>query len=135
MTRVRQNLGRFLLAALCLVAIRCGGASDSPTSPTSPTPPPPVENLVLVTLSGTVNDSVSSHRPIGGATVRVQNGINEGKRTQTDRFGRYTLGPLVAGAFMVSYEAGGSYTPQSHPIDIATDATWNVALDRAPSPF
>ena len=98
-----------------------GGSANATTA---------VENLALVTLSGMVTDRATG-RPIAGATARVQSGVNEGKSARTDANGIYAMGPLVAGAFRVAYDAV-NYTTQSHPIDIGTDAAWNVALERDP---
>jgi hypothetical protein len=90
-----------------------------------------IQNVALVTLSGRVTDRTTG-LPIANATVRVQSiGPNENKSARTDANGIYALSPLVAGAFRVFYEAAG-YTGQSHPIDISTDAPWNVALEKVP---
>ena len=86
-----------------------------------------VQKLAMVTLSGVVTDR-SNGRPIANAEIYVQSsGLNESKRTRSDANGAYALGPLVAGAFRVFY-VGSDHAGQSHQIDIATDATWNVAL-------
>jgi hypothetical protein len=88
-----------------------------------------IQNFALVTLSGQVTDRTTG-LPIAAASLRVQSiGPNENKTARTDANGIYALGPLTVGAFRVFYEATG-YTGQSHPIDISTDATWNVALER-----
>jgi hypothetical protein len=91
-----------------------------------------VQALTVVTLSGVVTNR-NTGAPIAGATVEVSSltGPNAGKSTTTDAAGRYALTPLVAGAFNIRALANG-YTGQSFPIDIATDAPFNIAL--APTP-
>jgi hypothetical protein len=101
---------------------------DDNTRTGSATASTDVEQLALVTLNGRVTDR-STGSPIANANVRVQSiGPNESKSARTDANGVYTLTPLVAGAFNVFYEASG-YIGQSHPINIATDATWNCHLN------
>jgi hypothetical protein len=88
----------------------------------------PVQFVGLVTLSGVVTNR-NTGAPIAGAKVEVSSltGPNVGKSTTTDAAGRYALAPLVAGAFSIRATANG-YTGQSFPIEIATNAPFNIAL-------
>jgi len=90
-----------------------------------------VQMLSLVTLSGVVTNR-NTGAPIGGATVEVSSltGPNVDKKTTTDAGGRYAL-VVVAGAFNIRALANG-FTGQSFPIDIASDAPFNITL--APTP-
>ena len=101
------------------------GPGGSATASTS------VQMLTVVTLSGVVTNR-NTGAAIAGATVEVSSltGPNAGKSTTTDAAGRYAL-PLVAGQFNIRALANG-YTGQTFPIDISTDAPFNIAL--APTP-
>jgi hypothetical protein len=92
----------------------------------------PVQMLTVVTLSGVVTNR-NTGAPIGGATVEVSSltGPNVGRTSTTDAAGRYAL-PVVAGAFNIRALANG-FTGQSFPIDIATDAPFNIALSPTPA--
>jgi hypothetical protein len=92
-----------------------------------------VQMLTLVTLSGVVTNR-TTRAPIAGARVEVGSltGPNVGKETTADAAGRYAL-RVVAGAFSIRVLANG-YTGQSFPIDIATDAPFDVALSPTPPP-
>jgi Carboxypeptidase regulatory-like domain len=92
-----------------------------------------VQMLTLVTLSGVVTNR-TTRAPIAGAKVEVSSlsGPNAGKETTADGAGRYAL-RVVAGAFNIRVTAGG-YTGQSFPIDVATDAPFDIALSPTPPP-
>jgi Carboxypeptidase regulatory-like domain len=90
-----------------------------------------VQVLVLVTLYGTISDRTTG-LPLANATIRVtSSGPNQGTSARSDAAGRFSLAPLVAGAFTVLVDAAG-YTSQTFPIDIATDAPFNPSLTRTP---
>jgi hypothetical protein len=93
-----------------------------------------VQSLALVTLSGVVRNSKTG-APIGGAKIEVTTltGPNAGKSTTADAAGHYALTPLVAGAFTIRATANG-YDAKSFPIDIATDAPFDIALSTTAPP-
>ena len=98
-----------------------GGPSGSATASAS------VQTLTLVTLSGVVTNLPTLFLPARKSrSVRLPVRMLESRAT-TDAGGRYALSPLVAGAFSIRATANG-YTGRSFPIDIATDAPFNIVL-------
>ncbi len=84
----RPTLG---LALLCLsgFVVACNGdKSPSPTAPSTPTP---------TTVSLTGNVSAVGGAKLGGATVRIFDGVNAGKSTSTDGSGAYRFDGLTSG--------------------------------------
>jgi hypothetical protein len=90
--RVGREMAKRLLLPLSALAlsIACGGAT--PTSPTS-------------TSSATfaIRGSVTGYQdaPLGGATLEILDGINQGQRVVTDVQGRYSFARLHPGEFTV----------------------------------
>lgn len=112
-----------VVALLCLVS--CG--SDSSPSP-SPSPTPQPSTL---TLSGRVTDQAGA--PLGGATVTVQDGANQGKSAGTDGSGHYSLAGLSAGGFTAK-ATKQYYQPDARGVTLTANGTQDFAIGYIP-PF
>jgi hypothetical protein len=98
--------------------------SGSPTNPTSPTPPAP-STPTVVSLTGTVSSITGGG--IVGATVRIGDGANAGKTTQTTAGGSYRFDNLTASDANISASASG-YEEKAGGVYINGTNTLNFTL-------
>jgi len=95
---------------LALSVCACGGGSPppSPTQPTPPTivPPPPTPTPSTVTLTGTVI-AANTGGGLYGATIRILDGVNEGRTATANPNGEYRLDNLQVGSANLSAAASG----------------------------
>jgi hypothetical protein len=91
---------------LSIFVAACGD-NGSPTNPTPPAPstPTPPPAPTLVSLTGTV--SALTGGGIVGATVRIGDGANAGRTTQTTAGGSYRFDNLTASDANISASAAG----------------------------
>lgn len=123
----RLSLPVCLLAALVVAA--CSQSSSSPTGPTSPDPPPEPATYVV---SGTVT-AERDGTALAGARVEIIEGVGTGRSVETNGDGRYELGDMAAGAYVLRATAEGFET-RSAPVTISEDHALNFTLATVPEP-
>jgi hypothetical protein len=111
----------WFIGGLCLFISACGGNSSG--SPTNPTPTP--QTPTVVSLTGTV--SAITGGGIVGATVRIGDGANAGKTTQTTAGGSYRFDGLTASDANISASAAG-YEERAAGVYINGTNTLNFTL-------
>jgi hypothetical protein len=81
---------------------------------------------VISTVTGVVTDSVNG-APLSGVSVQVVGGPNDGRATQTNGSGTYTLTNLEHGLLVVRFSAN-AYTSATRELDLSQDAQLNASL-------
>src|SRR5207253_11287797 len=87
-----MDFGRAVLITLCALV----GACSSPAISRTPSPPP----AATFTLSGHIVHAPTG-TPTAGATVTITAGVNNGRSTQSDADGNFTLRSLQPGQFTI----------------------------------
>jgi hypothetical protein len=118
---------RFVLLIVAVVAVSCSKSSTAPTPVTTTTTTTTIPSTF--TLSGRVTSS-STGAGVSSATVRAD-GINNGRSTTTAADGSYTLSPLTAGTFNVSFNAP-FYVGVGQLVTLNSNQTLNQALTFIP---
>jgi hypothetical protein len=128
---VRRRHG--VSAALVLFLSLCvsSGCEKSASSPVSPSD---AQLATRWSVDGVVRAS-DSEQPLPGATIRVADGVNNGRVATADEHGRYRLDDLEAGEFLVNAVADG-FDLQSRAVALAANQTVDFVLPRSsvPSP-
>jgi len=130
---------RTMFLFFVVLAIGCGpnrsSTPSSPSSPAAPSPVPPPTPPPHPNLNGYVYDT--AFRPVGGATVNLQDGAQAGASTQSNESGRFTF----IGAFedpttiRVSKDGYATATGTAKSNNSSTGTIWAfVVLDELAKP-
>ena len=85
--------------------------------------------VVLRNVFGTVMDPVNN-QPAARVLVLALGGPNEGRRTETDANGNYSLDRLVTGSFTLQFSSGaGEFAATSRNVTISDDTRLDVNLN------
>ncbi len=124
-SRRQQRAGLALLSMISVALVACDKGPASPTSPSGPAP-------VVFSIAGVVRDAEASN-VIASARVEVSEGVNQGMAVATNHEGRYELGDLSSGVFVVRVTADG-FDPETRSVTLSANQTIDFLLRRPASP-
>lgn len=127
------DVRRRLSLLVCLIAtctlVACSRSSSSPTGPTPPEEPPPPATYVL---SGTVTIEPDG-TALAGARVEIIEGEGTGRSAITTHEGKYELGELKAGPYVIQAAAEG-FEPEATPVTVSESRALDFALAAVVTP-
>lgn len=126
---------RYLFAvAMAIAAAGCSGNADSPVAPSTtitPVPSAPSPDTTF-TLRGRVRMTAPTETTgIGGATVRIGEGVNAGRTAVTNMMGYYQFTDLRPSSFIIDISAD-EYLTKSERVSLDRDLAADFHLTSVP---
>jgi hypothetical protein len=130
-SHIRQHIAGTCVVGLFVLAAAGCNATKSPLAPSpgpEPVAPPPVTSPAFV-ISGRVSaDDVA----VPNARVAIAEGSNTGSSAMTNDEGRYQLGDLPAGAYVLRVTVDG-FEPATSSVSLNGDRTVDFKMSRVSS--